>query len=514
MTPEQIVQANKKQLSKLSWKVAENHSLADAIKEFFDDNDLDLIRYRKDGGSAINQAAKMEVQQRMIRMASGSDDFAQMAKTYQERTEQSEDLEQLGRAYYILKGGNKSVVAKFESGGVVQPMLMAHWYSKHKLCNVWNFRKSQIIRKRYRNYLQNALMTDKHGNPQLDDQGKEMFLMRKCQPVHMVLTLQHKDGMYDGKRFYARKLLEAFRELRRSAKWKRNVYAGEYGLEIKRGKKSNGLHIHVHSLVFVLPGISIEEMKTWLRRKWKDLTDSYMVHFETLYYYKRDDSGRWIMEQARQKKSGKWEYQEDIIVQKNRRRQVISVEAKPVMRRKKFYIDPENSTIDEYMKGIMECIKYHFKSDGFKTNKAWDVPLIMDVLNNSKNLRFYSRFGAFYNTAELNFDFKEDDPEDDITTDLDSDDLDEELKSKAVKEIDVINPFTLQPAEPGEYQICVVSPESLIYKKTSRGDPDLYNYDPDEFREVAPLFSMQQVLRSLCTGKLYEVLQHNHKPIF
>jgi hypothetical protein len=379
-------------------------------------------------------------------------------------------------------------------------MLLSAWYNKHRFDMVWLWRKSQLIRNIYREYL-----------------VANEDLRKNSHPIHMVLTVPHKDGFFNGKKFYAREILEFFKEMRRCRFWKDHVHGGEYGLEIKKSK-TNGLHIHVHSLVFLNKTCTVNEFRTWLKEKWQDLTGGCMVHAETLYYYKRKDNGQYITEQVRKKnKHGEWEDINSLEIvpasegynSETGDWEVIEEHFKPVPveRRKKHYIG-ENSTVDEYLQGVLECIKYHFKHDACEDeNGSWDLQLMTDILNNSRRLRFYSRFGKFYKERALCFDrLEEEDPEG-----IDGEEI--ELNGDVSRaERDLVNPFTYEPAQPGDYGLYISSPEWLKYSSKNDLQPyTLLTYGNNNFIPIKAGFTLKEIIGNMCRGEIWKVLENGWK---
>lgn len=487
-TPQNRIASNRRQQAKLCWKRKQMIDLADTIATNIKDMGFTLPA----------KAADYETYKWGQLEEMGYD-----VQDNEFRGQWSDDWDELTKLYYSIKRTNKAVYAVFEENGQTKPMLLSAWYNKHRFDMVWLWRKSQLIRSIYRKYL-----------------SENEHIIRNCHPVHMVLTVPHPDGLFAGKRFYARELLGFFHEMRRTPFWKKHVYGGEYGLEIKKSK-TNGLHIHTHSLLFLKKGISVNEFREWLRDKWSDLTGGCMVHAETLFFYKRKDNGQYITEQARKRnKHGEWEdlstvqvrpageyYNQETGEWEEQDEQYQSV---PVERRKKHYVTTESS-LDEYLQGVLECIKYHFKHDAAEDeNGEWDLPLMRDILNNSKRLRFYSRFGAFYKEKALCFDRL------DTVTDEEIEGLEEDINGSAyTAEKELVNPFTEALAVPGSYRLAVATPERLKYSGKNDLTPySLLTYGTDEFTWVQDMFTLKDVITSMCRGEIYRVLKHNRKQMF
>jgi hypothetical protein len=372
-------------------------------------------------------------------------------------------LEEIVKLRYAI-GNTKGYYAMFSAGNqkVLQPM--AFWYSKHRLCSVWNWRKSQIIRSKYRDFLTDA--TDGMGNK----------LINHYLPIHLVLTVPHKNGLFNGKRFYAKELIEAFTAMRKTEIWKKYIYAGEYGIEVKKNEE-NGLHIHIHSFLLQKPEFSIIEVESEITQLWKlyigNETTFSGIHYEGLYLHKRDENGKKNTE-------------EKLVYDKKIGLKVLK--QVPV----KQYIDPKTADINQYLSGVLECIKYHFKPDCIQIeNGKYDMELIEDILNNTKNKRLYSRFGKFYNVKELNFNNLEKEEETDV--------LEDELTTTSTDGVEerVINPITLEKcSKRTDYEIVISNPLSVRYReKTSRKPLESYIYNTKGLRIADQCLNLKQVIR-------------------
>jgi hypothetical protein len=266
--------------------------------------------------------------------------------------------------------------------GLKKQMIVTCWFSHHKLDHIWNMRKSQLIRKVWINHLK-----------------QNTFLFKKYTPIHLVLTVPHTNGKYKGKRFYADLIVKYFNQMRKDKEFKKYIYGGEYGIEVTKTEK-NGLHIHIHSLLFQDNKYTINEVREYIKKRWNELSDSTIIHYSTLHVNRKDEKGRWIIEDIPEET-----YQEidangnetDVIVKQARKR------------KKRFYLDrnadwfkdlPEDEQIMYYSSGILEAIKYHFKDASYKLdNGQYDIDLILEILVNTHNLRIYSKFGNFYGTS-------------------------------------------------------------------------------------------------------------------
>lgn len=472
----QRVLSNYKQQSRLSYKRREVLRLANAIDDEMRAADIRLPRTYVD---------YQDVKEKLLANAGYDVD-----QDFMKRWDMHWD--ELIKLQYKLRHTNKAVYALFENKNqVVKPMLVSMWYTKHRMDEVWLMRKSQLIRSIYREYLTTATVPG--GG----------LLIKTYTPAHLVLTVPHNDQGFKGEKFYLKSLLALFHELRRCKEWKKCVYGGEYGAEIKKSNNGNGLHIHIHSLIFINHNSTLNAFRAWIKKRWKKITgskDDSWIWLEQLYTYKRDEQGKVIMHQKRAYDEAAKDYYDVWKVGYDEDGEVMP---EPHLVRKKFRVGVD-SPIEDYLQGVMECIKYHFKSDTYKTDDGYDIDLIRDILNNSRNVRFYSRYGAFYKCKELNFTKHEDENKDEaIETDSD-----EVPNGSAIRGVNnLINPFTFEPASINDYDFAIAAPEELKYASGKDLVPyHLKQYGTKEFKRVVKGVDINEVIRSLVLGKLQPLM--------
>lgn len=455
------VYRNNRQQAKISWKRKQSLEMAEAIRQFLDDNNIPLMKIC-------------------------SDEYM--------------EFQELLTFYWKLLKSNKSIYGVFTNpeGGEKKIQQIAMMYSMHRLDPVWNFRKAQLIGGIYRNFISTKTLG-------VGPDGELKYLIKEKTGVHIVLTMPHKGGMYRGKKFYARDLLKAFHELRRLSFFKEATYGGEYGLEIKKSKSANGLHIHLHSLCFLNEGYSVLEFREWIRERWNALTGATNVHCGKLYYHKRDEKGQWIMK-VKSKFAGVTENEDGTYT-------CLSEEA---LERKKFYCD-KNTPVEMYTAAILESIKYHFKGDEMvQENGEYDVPLMHEILSNSRGLRFYSRYGAFYKEKELNFDALKSKPGIVSVEDVDGDNIEEMLSGSSERgKSNLVNPFTKELAIEGEYKVALCNPERLRYSGRSTISPyTLRNYSDEYFLEIQDGIPISDIVKAICNHNLTSIIQWGSKKQF
>lgn len=451
------LEANQRYSAKLSWKRKETLELRRQIKEFIE------VNYSVDFPKFYYTYQKLVQTNKM---------FSEIDQEYSE----------LIRTYYTLGKYGESVGSVFYQSDSTAVFTNAHLFSKHRLDPVWNYKKSKLIRSKYYNYL------------------KETNLYARYTPAHITLTLPHKEGMYKGKKFYAKELINSFNAIRKTKWWKKFVYAGEYGIEVT-GNFEHGLHIHIHSLAF----LKVKDLKLFretLSEKWEAMTGASQIWVESLYVYKKDEKGKYISKGRFSKKMVPVQYSDgtkDMIPEGW------------IVEKKKFYIEDEAKLIrtsdvtdqekqqkilELYTKAILETIKYHFKNDSLMCDsKNYNIFLINEILTNTKKKRLYSRFGAFYKEEALNFNNIKDDDE---TTD-------DELNSANFDT--VINPFTYEETTIDQTQLAVFFPEKLIYSGQNDIKPWNINYvSSGTFEKI-----QGKNVRKVIAGLLKEKFKPNKK---
>lgn len=345
------------------------------------------------------------------------------------------------RTYYALFSnyhqGAKRTLGKLyvnDDGNIAtNPAMIA--VSRHKLNHVWNFYKSQIIRRKYLKLLQDW-----------DAQN----ILRNYNPVHITLTVpRDKEGKFEGEQFFGPQLLYYFNLMRKTQWWKNMVFAGEFGVECKKGKTVPGYHIHIHSFALLHANYKVNALRKKIAAWWLKNTGGKLIGVETLYVTERHSNGKPVFEYQYTQAKGKVIYNLSAAEYKAQKAALLAEGIKPKKVKKKRYIDPATSPIADYLSGVMECIKYHFKPDMFlvKTTdstgrkvKKHDVAAILEVLKGTHNKRLYSKYGMFWWVKELALGFKEE------------------------GEAQIINVAELAAMESGEYfENATVEPSSALF---------------------------------------------------
>lgn len=524
----EVILANNKSSAKLSWKRKEAIQISGSIYDYLADKGFQLPASYVNifgRGFKLTDIAKRSIAQK--------EDYAEEAKELRKQyvaacearatrffTDREtgecfyDDYVELAKAYYTLRNSSPAVYALFKhpSNNHFTRQLVAATCSRHRLDPVWNYKKSKLLRGIWHRFLQ------------------ETRIHEKYQPMHLMLTVPHKGGEWMGKKFYAREFIERFNRMRKLKGWKRCIHGGEYGIEITRSG-NDGLHIHMHCLVFMnkIDGkFNRDLVNRYIRRAWNQLTGAKVTWFETLFIHQKDANGRFIMETTEGgipvlDKNGQYE-SEDPHTGQN-----YSIHTEGIVgKRKKFYLDRTEpwyqmltpaEKLNAFCQGVMECIKYHFKTDCFKgKNNEWDVDLMGEVLKHSRSLRMYSRFGAFYRESKLNYTRLEKKVEEVaelvVDTELDeapliAEGLDADSDGVAGR---LINPYTNEVAERGLGYVNVIAlPDRLIHAKDKKGrlQAPTDNQVHDMYFKVHPFVSLRKMMRAIMTNRYEEILIEN-----
>ncbi|MFZ1806877.1 MAG: hypothetical protein WBO10_01925 [Pyrinomonadaceae bacterium] len=393
---------------------------------------------------------------------------------------------EVARAYYMLRELAPACYTMFPyPNNKLTSQLLAFNTTKHRLDPVYNQFKAQALRSLVKSWLQ------------------EEEVWKKFQPMHLVLTVPHPGGEYKGQKFYAKEMDRQFRLLRDQKFWKKYIHGGIKCFEVSR-KGKNGLHIHIHALVLQRPEFSRNQVHAEILEAWKQMTGAYLVHYETLFVHKRAEEGNnrspWIMET-------------------DERGNKIWDDTRQEWKRKKFYLDDRESwfaaldepkKVEAYTKGVLECIKYHFKNDSFrkKTDKGsyikneWDIDLIAEILQHSKSMRMFDRFGHLYNDARLSLTSVERLAA--VQMEKEQDGFTEEHDGVEDKQV---NPWTKEPAKKGEYIRVLALAEDLDYYGHQKDYwPALNTRDHTRYFRIRDDVPIRNIIRALSKKAYHEIL--------
>ncbi len=357
---------------------------------------------------------------------------------------------------------------EFTEGGGLE-FIAAHTCN-HKYCFVCNKLRSKTIRRKFVKFFE--------AYPEVRQQYDFM---------HLTLTVPHTESGWKGKKFYASELMEAFNFMRKSSWWKKLVFAGEFGVEIT--KNSNGLHIHIHSLLLVEKSRgSRNELHRKIFLHWNKSTaegEFQPIDDATWELIKKSNKTFENMDRAKINRNGATLIGlESLYVLSNKQKKGYKYcERSESWKR---YINPNDD--NEFLAGLLECIKYHFEPSGMYLNEGkLDFELLNEILPAIYRKPLYRKFGAFHTStknahpgaAMLNFNVKDSAKE-------------ETLEALAETANDtVINPVTGKEAGRDEYNFTVMACNKVWYDKENEYLPKVY---PNVKRRHLPSWTVANAL--------------------
>ncbi|HMU68458.1 MAG TPA: hypothetical protein PKC38_00545 [Chitinophagales bacterium] len=403
-----------------------------------------------------------------------------------------DEYNQLARAHYALYQNSPAAYALFKHPA--QDTYSSHGIvftcSKHRIDPVWNYLKSKRLRSSIHSWM------------------KAESIHEKFQPMHLVLTVPHPGGVWTppGSQkeltFYAKEMVQCFNLMRKASAWNKYIYGGLLCLEITR-KGANGLHIHIHAMVLQRPEFDRNEVYDYISAKWEELTGAKKCWYETLYIHRRvnpeDNRSAWILETDG---NGNKVWDED----------------RQEYKKKKFYLDArydwfkeldEEQKFNTYVNGVLECVKYHFKYESFKTGRKvngtnvdeWDIQLMADVLRYSKNLRMYDKFGELYGEHRLSLSYIEEA----AAVDLESGITLTNPESDGV-ENNIVNPYTKKPAVRGEYTRVLALPHSIEHHGQYQNFRPVNLPDHDIYFEIKDDIPIRRVIAAVMKKTWEDIL--------
>ena len=276
----------------------------------------------------------------------------------------------------------------------------------NKCCFVCNFAMQKRVRRKYFNWFKS--------NPtiyRIRKADKEKFVTRDrfrdiYEPkgyslagempydiMHCTLTVPHyAESGFNGNQYYFDVIADLFHNMRNEAPgWNDLVFGGEYGIETTRN--ANGLHIHIHSLLFVRQvtqnrnKLHLLILREWNKRTGNRATVRDQFDPATVGSIKR--SNRLLtpaMIEAMNPKGTTminletiYSYQEGIKVR------------------------TANFNSPEMLYAVMEAIKYHFEPLAFdKENKEFDFDLMTEIMPVIYKKQLYKKFGCLHGEKSLN----------------------------------------------------------------------------------------------------------------
>lgn len=331
---------------------------------------------------------------------------------------------------------NYSVFRQFTSDKSLQ---YVHSYMcDNRMCPICNSERSKVLQRRYIAFFNYS------------EQNENLLNTKDF--MHLTLTVPHSIHGFRGDKFYMNYMRKQFNEMRKELWWKEAVYAGEYSFEFTRGE--NGIHCHIHALLLVEK----------CRNNRNDLHESILFDWNN----RTIDAGNhntFTQERIIAIKKGNVRLSEDFII-KNLDpcgSTIVSLENLYIIEDgKKRYINGSKDK-DVLVKGVIECLKYHFEPLALTDKKtgSYDIDLIREVLPKIYHKSLYQKFGAFYGDASLNI--KE--------TKTDQESIEQILSETANDK--VVHPVTFEHMEREEYSFVLINPKDIFSNRDKGNKPFL-----------------------------------------
>lgn len=410
----------------------------------------------------------------------------------------------------LSRCANHALYRKYSSNGALE--FIAAKTCKHKLCPVCNKERARALRTKYWKFFdggdfllpkyEKVPVYDKQGNAKKDRKtleikkkrqvvGHEAHKTKDFNFMHLTLTVPHSnEGGFRGERFYATELMKEFNFMRKKAFWKNQVFGGEFGCEVTRGE--NGLHVHIHAFLIVHNEFqSRNKLQRCILEAWNRQTAS--EDSSRKAFTEKDLNGicRSLGYKAGYNNTDWTKHTNDKFLIDNldsTGATVIGLENLYTTSRKKkapndvwlknkqrwkHYVDSSNP--EEFLSGIMECIKYHFEPVGLQKHQGkkyeriktveekkdedgqykyvaglkmevhdyegiYDFDLLREILPKIYGKPLYRKFGCLHGVDCLNINSSVED------------EMNEEAKDHARE--DTINPETLKPEKKCQYIVC------------------------------------------------------------
>lgn len=359
----------------------------------------------------------------------------------------------------------------------------------HRLCTICNMIRSRKLRRKWKGFLQGAdqdvpLRKAQHRFFELGDLPTRMKMdvdedtgevvkaarvwytsgqeiMQKFDLMHLTLTVPHEGGTWQGLEYYSRQLLQKFNLMRKDRWWLESIFGGEYTVETTAN--NDGLHIHIHALLFVDKAMyrSRNILSEYITRRWNDLTvDEDSSHPRILDEVRREGlrkSFAFLEEN---------EFNDLMLDLDARGSTMVGLKSlyyqvtdfnKPVPKKSfvqdgKTYAYCTNRNIESILKGVTECLKYHFEPCAVEDeNGNLDCELVAKILPNIYRMRLYGKFGGFVGIKQLNV----------VEEPLTTADMMEDLTDTAGDQ--AFDPATGTEMQPGEYFYCLADANKVSF---------------------------------------------------
>lgn len=311
------------------------------------------------------------------------------------------DFERDAMKSFINSLGKCSSVSLFgASNGDIR--LIMPLTCSHKLCHVCNWVRQKKIRRKYNAWFksnQTINRIEKDGNikhvtnSNLSQYDSWNVLDNKVEYdlMHLTLTVPHTEKGWRGKTIYFSEIMTAYNIMRKYDGWLKYVYGGEFGVETTKNRQ--GLHTHIHSLLFVKKGIqNRNKLHLEILRIWNNLTID-------------ADSTRTTFDETMKKaiKKGNRLITDDYLKRLNPRgATLIGLECIYTLENgvKKRSLEWNDEAM---LKAVMETISYHFAPKLFEDKEGnYNIRLIIEMLPKIYKKCLYRKFGCLHGEKSLN----------------------------------------------------------------------------------------------------------------
>lgn len=374
-----------------------------------------------------------------------------------ERKNEVSDLLVQYRKNLICCGSNN--LYRGVEGGQECTLIASHTCS-HRLCSICNMLRARKMRRKWRHFLTDTsqdvpikknqahffgIAPESYGKYQhitrsgktISKAEKDIYftsgaeLLQHFDLMHMTLTVPHANGRWNGREYYAQELIERFNTMRKASWWTETIFGGEYTIETT--KNENGLHIHIHALLFVDKEFfgSRNFLTENILRRWNYLTVEGGQRFDGKKVIRelfRPDEDKERIEGLKKSLSFLSENDfNDLLLDLDRRGSTMvgiktlyyEIPAEEYAQRStgifeqngKYYAycrpgrknGTSQKSIDSMVKGVVECLKYHFEPCSLEDDDgSLDIDMIVQILPNIYGKRLYGKFGGFYGVKALN----------------------------------------------------------------------------------------------------------------
>lgn len=370
----------------------------------------------------------------------------------------------------------------------------------HRLCNVCNMLRSRKLRRKWRDFLTDTIqdvpikykqahffdIPDQDYEPEFagfNKKGKAIYkkpkdiyftsgadLLKRFDLMHLTLTVPHSDGLWNGKTYYAQELLQKFNFMRKADWWTEYIFGGEYTVETTR--TGNGLHIHIHALLFVDKRLyrSRNFLSEKILRTWNRLTIDQTVEVDT----GKPKHERYLLDEKRRQgiATGYSFLEEDAL---NNLLLDLDKRGSTMIGLKSLFFQIKHNELHKYsanrvfeqdgkmfayshgrhtesvLKGIVECLKYHFEPCVLELPTGeLDMDMVRAILPNIYQQRLYGKFGGMYGVKRLNV----------VEEPLSSDDV---LEDAAAYAKEAFDPITGTEISKNQYFYAIADARSISY---------------------------------------------------